>query len=180
MIYMADDIKTSTALETVRFRPSLYIGSLDEEGFLKILDDFFIYVLDVLEATNCSLDFKNNLQGSIVFSNIGKNVPTKIGETSWVPGQRGMDAPLVLNALSLKTTHYFLEKDKLIFEKTFEKGKIITEHKREERMLLDKWEIHFQLDSSIFNEIKNWNSDFLFQEIKKRTNQYKGRISFEF
>ncbi len=174
--YSEANIKGWIWYEHIRKRPGMYIGSLNNKGFIRSFEGFLANNFQQFQSNYALIEFQDENFVKLRFEN-NRN---KISD-DWAITREGSLHPFefetqILNALSRHFSVQFYSKngDEILHQK-FEKG-ILTEGKIEAKELeAHTFEIRFQLDEEIWSDNFEWNQDYLMNEIKTFAYLHKDR-----
>ncbi len=174
--YSEANIKEWVWYEAIRKRPGMYIGSLNNKGFVRSFEGFLADNFQQYQSSYVLIEFQDENFMKLRFEN-NRN---KISD-DWAVTREGSLHPFefetqILNALSRHFSVQFYDKngDEILHQK-FEKG-VLKEGKIEGRELeAHTFEVRFQLDEEIWNDKFEWNQNYLINEIKTFAYLHKDR-----
>lgn len=180
--YSFDKIGEFKWLEHIRLRPAMYLGRVNNKGFIELLKGLFNIVLTDLKAGNITFEIINSNSAILKVNNI--LLPVTDNWSKWNPNANRVNTFIlefqVLNALSTSFKIKLFDKwNKTIFNQEYEKGKFIKGNQNQNKIQCSSLEIVFTLDIEIFGNNFEWNQNFINQQIKELAYLYK-KVKFRF
>lgn len=166
-LYQKEHIKALHYPEVVRLRPNMYIGSIDNRGFLHLLKGVLYDAIHCYQASNICIGIKSPQSLKFKFKPhcpvMNKWALHKF-DSSNSPFGIGLET---LNALSSSFKIKLLAaSSNTILQEDFKKGKLLQENTLTNFLNCDEMEVECKLDSSIWGDLFALNSIFILDEIK--------------
>jgi len=163
-----------TWYEHIRKRPQMYMGSLNNRGFVNMLKGIMDSSICTFNSNQFTIDLRRDV------ATFRLNHYNGSSEIDWGQFGRYLENQFtleisILNALSDKFSIAFLNSNfENIREQYFEKGKIIEvgELTKDKCVFID---ISFSIDRSIFGTDFSWNIMYILHQLKEYTFLNKGR-----
>lgn len=171
--YTCKDLKVISWDEAVRLRPAMYIGTINNRGFIDmikgILTSFLsqkksnLFIISLIKKNKASIQF-NNLKAPI-----SENCATIFRNPKPFEIELG-----VLNALSKKFEILFLDKKNTeISSQKYLKGRIQGNKPKNKEITCNTVKFTFTLDKTIWRENFEWNESYITHEIRDFAYLYK-------
>lgn len=155
--YTIDDIKVLKWYESVRLRPSMYIGNTDNKGFANILKGVFSSIIVHYESDIITINLTKSLSGNISFSKREGSLKNKWQKWRFDTANPYFFEIPVLNALSTRFEARLLNTEGgIIAFDIYEKGVLQSELQPQSDAKGVCIEMFFTLDNSI------WKNNFAF------------------
>jgi DNA gyrase/topoisomerase IV subunit B len=165
--------------ENIRERAGMYIGSVDAKGFMELIRGLLSQTFLNAKPNYFHFELKEKSSGKIIFKNIQGGL-----KDSWATEHVDLNSPfwmeaLVLNALSSEfNIKFFDKKGNQLVEQKFEKGKLKKGEVENKKLDCNSVEVDFKLDEGIWKADFEWNTNYIFHQIKDFAYLYK-RVKFE-
>jgi len=174
--YSSENIKEWVWYEHIRKRPGMYVGALNNHGFIKNFEGLLANNFARYEANYVLIELQDKNSIRLRFENILHEIPD-----NWAVKYEKTHVPLsieaqVFNALSKQLSVRFYDKngDEILYQK-FEKGILKEGEIKGEKLDMHAIEVHFQLDEEVWNDKFEWNKNYIIDAINKFAYLHKDR-----
>jgi len=171
--YGKGSIKELKWNEHIRKRPGMYIGQVNEKGFMDMMKGIISSAILSTDSNKFSIELKENLEAEFTFNNNKGKFENNWGQFKKTPTNPFLIETFALNALSKKFQISFwdLENNK-IAEQQFEEGKLI--HGKEIKSINSSLiKVSFLLDDTIWGKDFKWNKIYITDKLREFAYLYK-------
>ncbi len=164
--YAKKNVQKLTWPEIIRKRPGMYIGRINNRGFIEIIKNILTETFTATSTKHGFIDFLGDYSARISFNNLKRPI-----SDDWMIIDK-ISAPFssyypVLNALSTSfRLRCFDAEGKEVLHQYFEKGELQLGEIQHQEITCERFQIEFQLDESIWGEKLHWNYDYIMQELR--------------
>jgi DNA gyrase/topoisomerase IV subunit B len=176
--YTKVDIQELKWNEHIRKRPGMYLGHVNEKGFIDMLKGIMSSAIASTDANKFSIELKDNSEARFRFNNQKGKIENNWGQFKRNPTNPFLLEIFALNALSKKfRISFWNSNQEKIGEEYFEEGEFI-KGEEIETISCSTIEVEFVLDESIWGTEFKWNKIYLTHQLREFAYLYK-RTKFE-
>ncbi|MCP4442347.1 MAG: hypothetical protein GY810_25860 [Aureispira sp.] len=165
--------------ESIRKRPGMFIGSINDKGFIELLKTILSDLLYNTSTDFVQLQLLDSNTAKLHLQNIKKVFP-KIWNLAQIAHDGKYNIGLqTLNALSQKfTIQLHSSTNDISYQQNFIKGTLTEDNLPQDHNFIDSLTINFQLDQDIWGNDFAWNQDFITHQLREFAYLHK-RVQFE-
>lgn len=177
-IYSMKNIREIKWYEHIRLRPGMYVGQVNEYGFVGMLKELLSAILVNTGTNMLVIELRDELHASIRFDHVNTEV-----QNNWSAWERHLTKSLMiqffaLNALSKTFSITFYDQfAQVIAEQDFNRG-VQNQETEIEAIKCSAFEVVFQLDRDIWGKSFQWNSNYITHHIREYAYLHKS-VKFE-
>ncbi len=162
-------------VESVRLRPGMYVGGLDEKGICYALSEWILFAFEVLEASVFQLVMIDGFQFKIEIRNIEYSLsPTYL--FPWVGESFGNRFLFVLSSLSKHFRATFLKDNQVVRRDSFVEGYAVSSiFLGKENREYDAIQMFFSIDVRFFRN-KPFKGGYIQEKIKESAFLFPGKL----
>lgn len=163
-----ENIKPLWLLEAIHKRPAMFTGNISDKSFIETILFALKDVLDSSNLKSIELSFFNRLEGKILISEIASPMHNawKVDVMKKLRNRRFFSFEFkVLNALSKSFNVELMKEGKVVLQQEYENGRLLKTTLEKETYDCDQIIIEYQLEPSIWQNIK-WNNHFYVEQLK--------------
>ena len=176
--YSEENIKELKWSEHIRKRPRMYIGQVNEKGFMDMFKGIISSAILSTDAKRFSIELNDNSKAKFQFDNQRGEVKNSWGKFISNPTNPFILELFALNALSKEFQISFWDAEyNKIYEEQFEEGKVIS-GKEIESIDCSFIKVEFLLDDKIWGKDFKWNKIYITHQLREFAYLYK-RTKFE-
>ncbi|HFA47769.1 MAG TPA: hypothetical protein ENJ95_01980 [Bacteroidetes bacterium] len=173
-----ENIEAIDWIEHIRSRPGMYLGSMNNRGFVGMLKYILSEIILNAKPDFIVIELHGQSRGELRFENIKNTVNDSLGVALKKAGRVFYEMQ-ALNALSSHfQIRFFDSKGNKVLKQCFEKGKTIDGSIKNIELSCDIIEIEFSLDREIWKNEFEWNENYIDHEIRDYAYLHK-RVKFE-
>lgn len=167
--------KELTLLESVRKRPGMYIGTINDQTFIELIKNLLTSVIYQYKSNDIEIELSDEKHIQIIFNDVKeKIVNNHSSQFKESINSLGMDIP-VLNFLSEYFSFILIDKDsRILLEQVYEKGVIKKGEINDNLIECDTLKLYAKLDKEIWKDKLRWNPGHFQKEINEFAYLNKG------
>lgn len=177
--YSKSDIQELSWNEAIRKRPRMYIGDINDKGFVELIKGIFSNIISHTKSNFSSIILYSENKVELKFSGLQNPIVDNCSTLSTYTVNHPVLEMGVLNALCSNFEIHFLENSETeICYQVFNKGKLQKGKIEHKEIECNSIVIKFELDKEIWNKDFEYNENYISHEIRNFAYLHKN-VKFE-